>query len=300
MSARGYGKCSWRLLSFHGSGSPLRCHNAAVGAGIYILFRERLGLDGVDKRLGECPMKGCLLLSSALAGALHDVGKSSPHYRDLGSFRGHEILSAMIVYEASNILLELERSLKWEALIMRIASWAIARHHAAMEDRHPSSLRPDLHEEAQKAMDRLAREPGCLLESLPRAVRDSSLASVLVRALESLGKEEILNTRRITSVNKDILSPWGLDPKKWASLVAIAAGALIVSDILVAGYEGRNTDEGAGRVYVRWWHRELGDEKVERVKVLARDCDHAEEVLSRTLRPLLSRVQVGLQESKTT
>ncbi|MEB2835837.1 MAG: HD domain-containing protein, partial [Desulfurococcales archaeon] len=175
--------CGWEPQAY--PGVPLHCHNASVGAGAYAVAADRVEAS----RLLTAPLDaaaggGSLLASTVLAGALHDLGKASPHYRGRGSYYGHELAGAAVIYNASRIARARgDRALQTRLLL---AAWAVARHHAAMRDRHPSSPSESLVREASRALEALAREPECLPEALPGPLRGSGLESLLLESLEDL------------------------------------------------------------------------------------------------------------------
>ncbi|MEB3860028.1 MAG: HD domain-containing protein, partial [Desulfurococcales archaeon] len=128
-----------RPLAFNGV--PLDDHNSAVASAIALVFSNRLRRSKLlSRRLDEIMEAECsLCVASVLSGALHDIGKSSPKYQEgIGrgaSFWLHEMVGASIIVEAGELLIE--KGNYRGALLMRLVSWAVARHHSAMEDRHP-------------------------------------------------------------------------------------------------------------------------------------------------------------------
>ena len=287
--------CEFKPEAF--KGVELSLHLAAVGAGVYVLFRERLSKAGLvarplleaTKSLGGNP----LIIAAVLAGSLHDVGKASPYYAAINSFSGHEIVGAMIVYDAAlSLYREGRRGL---ALITELAAWAIARHHSAMEDRHPASIgmsrrgsrAQSFVNNARRALEELRRSPECLVEGLPEVLRDTWIADSLTRVLLGLSTGDVVNRLNyLINYEGSIASKFNVPRRSWAAYVSIASGAVIVADILVAGAEGRETDEGGGPAYVEWWRRELG-ESSKVVEELARNPVKAGEVLREALSPLL-------------
>jgi hypothetical protein len=303
-------------------GVELEAHNASVGAAVHVLFGGRLGylgsrsiagpLDGITSSLG----RGSLLQAAILAGALHDLGKSSPVYPfkgrdDRASYTGHELAGAVVIHRAA---LELRKRRRvGEALILELAAWAVARHHSAMKGRHPADLWEELKnpwgraratrlwEGALKALLGLVTRPECLSRGIPRALKGSWVERALLDAAGELGDklqasrggggERLVGGLLVQALEELSTYPEWLKgvipPGRWAAYVSIASGALIVADILVAGSEGRGTDEGAGPAYAEWWRRELGVEAVRRVEGLAGDPSRAESVLGEALGAML-------------
>ncbi len=311
-------------------GVRLSTHNAGVGAAVSELFKSRLGNLGsrsiaepLDKAVGW--RGGSLLQASILAGALHDLGKSSPIYpikRSGGkaSYRGHELAGAVVIHRAA---MELRRRrMVRQALLLELAAWAVARHHSAMKNRHPVDLRGyiggawstrgesgwrgsewlrQLIDSGLEALQGLAENPECASSGIPEALRGSWVERALIEAAAKLGGTlDAWRRQSVGGVLRRILSQalielstypdWfdDLIPSgRWAALVFIASGAVIVADTLVSGAEGRETDEGVAPSYVEWWRREFGVEALELAKTLARDPSEAERVLGEALEPTL-------------
>jgi len=276
--------------------SPLTLHLARVGEAScrvagrmvapgrrpYSVLGEPLGVDG----------GAAVRAAAGLAGLLHDLGKASGYYqveRRARSFPGHEALSAALAYEAHRDLLHGSPGL---AALLALAAWAVARHHSAMEGRHPRDMRDirsPAYREALKAVEALdpATVEAVTREAYPPL---TSLAGPLGRAAERLrGNARLLG---------EALA-WASDPRKpsellgvreaeWLVLVETVAGALIVGDILVAGEERRASREGDEEsgwpVYAAAWLRELGFHgELRRVVEGGRGC------LDSSLAPLLPR-----------
>ncbi len=294
--------CSWAPRAFEGV--PLRRHNAAVAAAAAVLLGERIG----RSRLIAYPLEKAtgldgarlLLAASVLAGGLHDAGKASPYYRDRGSFYGHEMVGAALAYSAASRLGK--EGYGPLALAMHIASWAIARHHSAMRERHPKYLAesaPDVRGDAERvedlvraaseALKALKREPGCLEEALPRPLQRPPLGDAIMEALEGVGAEPG-DVRRYAKELSSYLGRAGvvyeIPAHAWLASVWIASGALIVADILVARFEGRSSDDGSSSVYVESWMRELGVTP-ESLRSMAASEDDVDKIIVEALEPLL-------------
>lgn len=283
--------CSWEPEAY--KGVELRKHNTAVGAAVKVLFGERLSGSGmVASKFDETIGHGSLALASILAGATHDMGKASPYYKDRGSFPGHEIVGASLLHRAGGILIErLGAEASGLAVILELAAWAVARHHSAMKDRHPSSLSDRFKKQAIKALQGLIEEPECLIRGIPKPLADSWFSELLLEAI----KTDNENPRGFIGEALNSLKAYGgivkhvrIPDSRWIAYVSMASGAVIVADILVASYEGRRTDDEVVPDYAEWWKRELGS-RANRVEELAKNAKEAEETLKDAIKPLTER-----------
>ncbi len=264
--------CSWIPKAF--SNIRLNNHNKFVGVAVSVIFKDRLK----NTRLLSRPLNRLLMDNetlykiAVLSAILHDIGKASPYYADKNNFFGHEGVGAIIIQHLKNFLLG--KQMYNEVILFELISWIIARHHVAMKERHPYQWDNIFIKNVINALEELRREPECLLMALPNEFRGSKLERILHLVL---GKMKI-NYDSITKLRRQLvkISPglFSLVPagtelmSRWLAYVSIATGSVIVSDIIVASIEGRETDEKIGRVYLRWWRKEIGEENISRLKSL--------------------------------
>jgi len=183
----------------------------------------------------------------------------------------------VLLQRAARVMLE--RGEDRASCLLNLAAWSVARHHSAMECRHPSDLarllRGELKDEwlagkckrfyamLERALSSVRVE--AVTEAIPEELRGTWLSDVISEAVGSLRGEEGKVLR--SSLEHLSLHVNGspmfceLDKDTWTSLVEVSSGALIVSDILVASRERRSSDDGLSRAYIRAWERELGVER---------------------------------------
>jgi len=272
-------KCSWKPVAY--SRVDLDKHNITVGAAVYIIFGKRLeALYLLSKPLEHYTgLNNVLQRASVLAAILHDIGKASPYYAYKENFLGHEAVGAIIIQRAGKLLLR--KGMYRTALLLELASWAIARHHAAMKNRHPFQWDNDYLKITAEALDRLKKEPDCLSAALPKILRGGKLENLLRLAVNETHKNIVREVK--TNLTK-LPSTWpAIVSNRWLAYVSIITGILIVADIIVASNEGRETDEKAGKAYLKWWEKEIGKELLTKVKSLISNTSEAEKLVQGVL-----------------
>lgn len=245
-------------------GVPLARHLASVAKASRELFKE--DLEVLSRRLrGRYPSSfdlGVLLAGAAL---LHDVGKASEHYREQAkasgriSFYMHETAWSLVLYSVARRVLD-DRQDVGVFEYLDFTARVIARHHAAMECRHPVDLVRRCHERlsiVRRVVEKLDEgivagllgELKCVASDLgvPRAVWSILLDESLLR--QAKGEAVRCAERDITllaSMREDFVA------------VASLSGMLIVADVVVASFfEGRASDDRAAPAYALHWRGEL-------------------------------------------
>ena len=276
---------------------PLHEHSRNVARAIGTLFQERLSKTPPAARIPF--LSGRLLEAGVIAGALHDIGKASRHYQERlqsgspGGFWLHEYIGSLILAEAASTLIM--RDKRPEAAVLLLAAGAVARHHAAMRNRHPTILlgghpiatiagghrarHRGAGETVRNALIQIQRaaarlDPEEALNAAPLSlVPDWARGPIeeAIRIVPNMAGEEIIQTLR-TSIPATALAERIAGSKHTSPLITTEnpprtrqavishlyrlSGALIVSDILVAGCE-RRPGEGPERAYAKSWMREL-------------------------------------------
>ncbi len=268
---------------------PLYKHSLNVSRSIEYLFRDRLEVEPPAARIPGLTNR--LLEAGIIAGVLHDVGKASIHYQKRvrigrpGGFQYHEYVGALVLSEASGLLMD-EMKLEESALLL-LAAGAVARHHAAMKNRHPTILlggailggisqgiggeRKRLADELYRAassLDQSLVEKGVPLELLPPWAVEPVLEAL--EEITYLSRDAMISTlkesipaRRLAEKIIGGASNQLIKNSSRAKATSIVigllyrlTGSLITSDILVAGCE-RRPGEGPEKAYAKSWMREL-------------------------------------------
>ncbi len=250
----------------------LREHSVRVAYSIAKLLGPRLSLRrlAAGTVLGGISSVSPLLGLGVLAGLTHDLGKSSSHYREKGgrAYPMHEHVSALALHMAARKAGD--KGLIVLSEFLNLAAATVARHHAAMECRHPDDLGWDKCSRRIYTIVKASKglEPG-------DAVRGSAvdLAPIWLRRYlqESISASSQLKSGMINSILAHSQTPCIVEGRgcyrtsgtRALRIVQTVAGALIVADILVAWSERGDLSEG--KPYARSWMNELGQEKVKRV-----------------------------------
>jgi len=212
-----------------------------------------------------------------VTGLLHDLGKASSFYLSGTSdadckisFHNHEHVGAVVILLAGR-----QENLEAYYRTKLVAS-IIARHHSAMEGRHPWMLgkktggNSDI-DRIARAVTELRRDEDTRLK-LSNMLKDelSAVASAEWKKLLDAIINELLHPGSSIEVNtevvKDLVNEYKFDKEVgnidmdcWRGFLALlksASGALIASDILEAS-ASRGGYGGFGRAYVDYWLKEL-------------------------------------------
>lgn len=273
---------------------PLEEHLARTARLALVLFEEDLGVLG--KRVGRLlelepeDLKNALLLSALL----HDVGKASRYYLEAYceergcKFVAHEIVSAVIVLNAAR------RAGDSKAVrLLSIVAKTVARHHAAMECRHPRDLLERFGQrectdrlrilrdaiakldanDIRAAVEKPLREFGHLEHVVSIELLEDAVGYIKSQASGEAGIQFVSSLARELA-----LKPPGRDGEAESALVASLSGMLMVADNLVAGFcEKRSGDAPAYSEHWRWelWRRiERGESGVrEFCQSLLEECE---------------------------
>lgn len=273
----GQSSSTWPLAY---EGVLLEEHLARTARLALVLFEEDLGV--LEKRAGHLlelepeDLKNALLLSALL----HDVGKASRYYLEAYCMKEgkcrfvmHEIVSAGIALNAARRA----RDTKTVRMLSIVAK-TVARHHAAMECRHPRDLlerlgRRECTDRLRILRDAITRldasdiraaveKPLRELEHLEHAVSIELLEDA-VGYLKSQANGGA-GIQFVSSLVRELaMKPPGRDGEAESALVASLSGMLMVADNLVAGFcEKRSGDAPAYSEHWRWelWRRIKRDE----------------------------------------
>ncbi len=253
-------------------------HNKNVGEAIGSLFKEflKVSTPTIMKVNEFTGIKDSVWTASVIAGTLHDLGKASKYYqvvKDGRTFNMHEFISSIILVEVAEKALE--EGLDEISCVFNLIAWAISRHHSAMECRHPSDLRRYLRKEIKGYLNnkcetfyRFLRnalvelEEVFIIEGIPKELRRPKLLNRILNAVNYIKDK---NPNDVIIADIEALVEYvdhnpkfcNLDREMWMALVEVVSGALIVSDILVAGRERRSSDDSFSTIYARYWEKEL-------------------------------------------
>lgn len=279
-----YGECVENDLIY----VDLERHSASTAALLMYLFSDRLRFLGEAYKYYEHQV-GPLRDIAYTAGLLHDFGKSSTYYlerwfnerskrKDKITFPYHEhVISLVILQVAYSSGAESTEEINAYKVVSRV----IARHHSAINERHPYQLlsqmiagsrpfpyrhRSGAEEEIKKALEKLCN-PKVLefAENLAEKHCNGKFCKSLVMKIVDVLKEDCESRRVVTYVVHikdeatfklhDLGEEFLYDSYKITSSLA---GFLIVTDNIVSSYcEKRLSDDETAPAYVETWKREL-------------------------------------------
>jgi len=211
-----------------------------------------------------------------VTGLLHDLGKASSFYLSRTgdadckiSFYNHEHVGAIVILLARN---QEDLEAYYRAIL---AASIIARHHSAMEGRHPWMLGKktgrdrDMKDIAMAVTELLRNEDtrlklsGILKGGLSVVASEEwrRLLDAIIKLLDSGSSIEANagDVKELVNAYKFDREVENVDMDCWRGFMALlksASGTLIVSDILEAS-ASRGGYGGFGRAYVDYWLKEL-------------------------------------------
>lgn len=224
--------------------SPMAQHAAEVARLVRRLFQRRIEV--AERRLG-LPMADIV----HAAAVLHDMAKASRLYlreyeqrcmqgRGETAFHLHELAAAVLILHAARHVPHAD-----------LTAHAIARHHAAMERRHPAQILESHH----KRRDAVQRTRDVIAELDPNDLRPLADACNphCLQILDAVRARH--GDIPVDEYLTELAQP-PKDPKK-AAAVRIATGLITIADIIAAHAERRDTDDRLSKPYVRHWINEL-------------------------------------------
>lgn len=208
-----------------------------------------------------------ILVAAAL---LHDIGKSFTMKKTIRAgyekltFPFHEHVSAAIVLAVAYYG---ELGVKDKKDLYDVAR-IVARHHAAMEGRHPHDLHKkgsnSLSEAFVNAMSKLDEKTlRCLSYSLTKSPYSNDLLKIINDHLS----DALRGLKNSRAQLIDIVKPLRIEDEeeRRKALVYSLSGMLIVADGVVASYcENRGSESVPA--YVEHWRHELGDRMKEAIR----------------------------------
>jgi CRISPR-associated endonuclease Cas3-HD len=256
---------------------PLLDHLAQTSIEIEVLFGDRLRVLEEKTRGTFNWGRGELLEFAKAIGLLHDIGKASRKYveefhgkisRKYGekfqrkpcaeelklTFPQHEIVASILIYHLSSNIEDSNARRR-----ARLAARVIARHHAAMESRHPAKVRDRCKKEFLREV--LEKIDYSVIEQARAMCRGHELCEILSRKPESrVVREGNFCTDFVTELARtsDMREPAGRVHD--FILLNALTGMLVVADNLVAyrnRKRSRSTTDGSTPLYVKHWLCEL-------------------------------------------
>jgi CRISPR-associated endonuclease Cas3-HD len=261
------------------SHEPLLDHLAQTSTEIEVLFSNRLRVLEERTRNTFNWERGGLLEFAKVIGLLHDIGKASRKYieefhektskkysekfqrkpcaeKSKLTFPQHEIVAGILIYHLSSNIEDSNARRR-----ARLAARVIARHHAAMESRHPVKVRDRCKKEFLREV--LEKIDYSVIEQVRAACRGHELCEILSRKPESrVVREGNFCTDFVTELARTS------DLRETAGrahdfiLLNALTGMLVVADNLVA-YRNRGSKsatDGSTPLYVKHWLCELADD----------------------------------------
>jgi CRISPR-associated endonuclease Cas3-HD len=258
---------------------PLLNHLAQTSTKIEVLFSNRLRVLEEKTRDAFNWERGELLEFAKAIGLLHDIGKASRKYieefhekdsrkysekfqrkpctkESKLTFPQHEIVAGILIYHLSSNIEDSNARRR-----ARLAARVIARHHAAMESRHPAKVRDRCKKEFLREV--LEKIDYSVIEQVRAACRGHELCEILSRKPESrVVREGNLCTDFVTELARISDNPETAGRVHDFILLNALTGMLVVADNLVAyrNRESKSTTDGSTPLYVKHWLCELADD----------------------------------------
>lgn len=240
-------------------GVPLAKHLTLVARASQSLFTEDLTV--LRRRYSVIDLEA-VLTGAAL---LHDVGKASYYYKEKMkspgriSFYLHEAVWSLVVYSVARRAIDEtrdERTFNYLDLVARV----IARHHAAMECRHPIDLvrhcRKEVYilREVLKGLD--ADTVAGLLAGLDGVASGLGVPAAAWGLLKDRDLLKEASNMAVKYAERDIVSLASTTSSP--PPVGPIVGMLIVADVMVASFlECRTSDDRMAPAYALHWRSEL-------------------------------------------
>lgn len=243
---------------------PLLDHLAQTSIEIEALFSNRLRVLENKTRNTFNWSSGELLELARVIGLLHDIGKASRKYieefqrkltmqKSKLTFQQHEIVAGILVYHLSSNVEDFNARRK-----ARLAARVIARHHAAMEGRHPVKVsgycKNEFLREALKGIDY------SVIEQVKAMCRGHELCEIISKKPDS---NIIEGANLCNDFVKDLARTSDV-PEVTARvhdfiLLNALTGMLIVADNLVAyrNRRSRSATDDSTPLYIKHWLCEL-------------------------------------------
>lgn len=240
---------------------PLFDHLLLTASLSVSLFKDRITV--VEKKTGLINLVEAMYTASLL----HDIGKSSIYFLNKFkssvsakvSFMYHELVGALLLESAVMSSNDMDET---TIKLIRIIARAIARHHAAMEDRHPAKFD---HVDIENLKNILNGINIDVIDSLYKISQCESKEYYLCnRAIKGL--KEVLEKRKFdikASLNQ--IKRLG-DEREEASAVLVISGFLVVADNIAAHAARGTSDDRISPAYIMEWISELR-EKLEKSQI---------------------------------
>jgi len=255
---------------------PLLDHLAQTSTEIEVLFSNRLRVLEERTRNTFNWERGELLEFAKAIGLLHDIGKASRKYieefhektskkysekfqKNLAlqeqklTFPQHEIVAGILIYHLSSNIEDSNARRR-----ARLAARVIARHHAAMESRHPAKVRDRCKKEFLREV--LEKINYSVIEQVRTVCRGHELCEILSRKPESrVVREGNFCTDFVTELARISDTPESTGRVHDFILLNALTGMLVVADNLVAyrNRRSKSTTDGSTPLYVKHWLCEL-------------------------------------------
>jgi len=219
--------------------SPLTRHSWAVHDAAVLAAGRLLGPPRV------LPGRAWLATALRVAAVYHDLGKAAESFQREGrSFRLHEHVGALILWMAAEKASR--EGNKGLAAVLMVAAGAVARHHAAMQGRHPVEIA-----ESSKDLQDIVELAKQIPPGTPSLLAQGYISTVIEEALaEARSEIDMRRARHIIEAIKDMRY------YDWDLLLdtMMVTGTIIVADILVSSIQ---RSDRVTKSYARSWMREL-------------------------------------------